>query len=286
VLLDELTNIRNKILIVGAHPDDVEFSCGRLLLRRKGRNSYIICMTDGSKGQEGTMLRKTFSEKEYVELREKESRKALKELNVDKKNIFFYKLPDQELVSNPYIIDKLYLLLKKTNLDYILIPPWEGAHPDHDTTHLFMFIVAENVGFNKNKIIEYGSYNNYDGKFTLQQFIPFENINEERLIPTPNEQKRWLNIMKIFKTQKNQQKHYIPKSKFENFRILPTYEYSKLPYSRKHSKIIRQLLNPVYLIARKILPNKDKLFYETWTSINPEKIKEKLHQYIEHYVIK
>jgi len=280
-MIDELTNISRKILIVGAHPDDAEFSTGRLLLKRKGKNSVVLCLTDGRKGQESTQGPKIDEEK-YAIIRIAESKKALKELNVN--NMHFLGIPDQKLIFNPYIIDKIYLIIKKTAPDYILIPPYEGAHPDHDTAHLFTIIAARNYGFNKNNIIEYGSYNNYNGKFRVQEFIPAD-TKEYNLIPTPNEQKRWLSILKIFKTQKNQQLHYIPRSSFENYRRLPSYDYRKLPYTGKQALIIRHLL--LYPIARKILPNKDKLFYETWKdNLNPIKIKQKLNNYIEQYGIK
>jgi len=284
-LLAKLINPVNKILIVGAHPDDVEFSTGRLILRRKGKNTFAICMTDGYKGQEGTPVKKIISENEYVKLRVKESTRALKEFNIDLNNMFFMGCPDQDLVSNPYIIDKIFMLIRKIKPDFVLIPPWEGAHPDHDATHLFMRVALQNLNFGKDKIIEYGSYNNFGGRFNIQEFIP-KNTKNNNFIPTPNEQKRWNNIMRTFKSQINQQKYYIPMSKSENYRFLPDYDYKKLPYESKQSEIIRQIINPIYPVVKKILPKKDKLFYETWESnINPNTIKRKLDLYVKHYGI-
>ena len=221
-LLDKLINTGNKILIVGAHPDDVEFSTGRLILRRKGKNTYAICMTDGRKGQEGTPVKKLMLESDYAKLRVTESTRALKEFNIDLSNMFFMNCPDLDLVSNPYVIDKLFMIIRKINPDFVLIPPWEGAHPDHDATHLFTRVALQNFSFPKNKIIEYGSYNNFGGKFNIQEFIP-NNTHNNKFIPTPNEQKRWNNIMRTFKSQLNQQKYYIPKSKSENYRFLPEF---------------------------------------------------------------
>lgn len=283
-LIKKLEDIKNRILVVGPHPDDIEFSTGRLILRRKGRNIYTICISDGRKGQEGTAVKKVISEEDYSKLREKESYRALKEFNIDFNNIFFMGLPDQDIVSNPYIIDKLFMLFRKIKPDYILIPPWEGAHPDHDAVHLFCVMAAKNYNINFSRIIEYGSYNNYNGEFSVQEFIPKDTV-QQKFIPTKNEQKKWFSIMKLFKSQLNQQKDYIPKSTFENFRVLPKYDYKKLPYSTKSSKIIRGLLS--HQIARKIMSKKDKLFYETWnTNINPIIVKNKLNGYVEHYLSK
>ena len=233
-------------------------------------------MTDGRKGQDESNDK--IPEEDYVKIRLSETRAALKELNVE--NQFFLNLPDQDLVSNPFIIDKLFLFIKNIKPDFILVPPWEGAHPDHDTAHLFTIIAACNINYHKQNIIEYGSYNNYEDKFKLQEFIP-KNTDEYRFNPSLDEQKTWLKLMKIFNSQKHQQEHYIPKSKFENYRQLPDYDYSKLPYSRKHSDLLRDLFP--YQLAKRFLSSKDKLFYETWADIDPRRINKKLIHSLGHY---
>ncbi len=281
-LTSALSDPANKILVVGPHPDDCEFSTGRLIMRRKGKNTFVICMTDGRKGQEGTPG-KVIPESEYAKLRIRESTKALSELHIELGNAFFFELPDQEIVTNPYIIDKLAMVFRKVKPDFILIPPWEGAHPDHDACHLFSIVAIKNLDFPLEKVIEYGSYNNYQGSFRVQEFIPSDS-KEFRLKPSPNEQERWNNIMKVFKSQINQQVHYIPRSMFEVFRQVPKYDYSKLPYGNKQSEIIRDLFSPIYPIARKLIPKKDKLFYETWKSnINPNEVNKKLDSYVREY---
>jgi len=278
--LKQLVDPAYSVLVIGPHPDDIEFSTGRLIMRRKGKNTFAIVMTDGRRGQEGTPYKKTYSQEDYAKIRMRESIKALKELNVDMNNMFFFEVHDQELVNNPYVIDKSFLMFRKLNPDIILIPPFEGAHPDHDACHLFCRVAANNYG--KGTVLEYGSYNNYEGKFRVQEFIPLD-TKEMELMPTPNEQKRWQNIMKIFKTQLNQQRYYVPKSYREIFRACPKYDYSQLPYASTQANIIRYLMKNIYPIANKIIPIKDKLYYETWTKINPVQINKKLDSYIKEY---
>ncbi|MEM2138900.1 MAG: PIG-L family deacetylase [Candidatus Woesearchaeota archaeon] len=269
MLINSLLNKKNKLLIIGPHPDDVEFSTGRLILNRNQKNTFVFCMTDGRKGQEYGNL----SEDEFAKIRIKESKKALSYLGINQKNIFYFNLKDQEVIRNPYIIDKLYILIKKILPDFVLICPWEGAHPDHDATHLFAIIALKNLDYNFNKIIEYGSYNFFNGKLNVQKFIPKE-TEEFKLYPDEKTQKKWLNAIQYFKSQISLQKKYIPKSKYEIFRKLPYYDYSKLPY--EHSFIFRDLLNPIYPLAKKIIPKKKQLYYETWTKINPLNIQKKL----------
>jgi LmbE family N-acetylglucosaminyl deacetylase len=306
MLLKELIDKKNKILVIGAHPDDVEFSSGRLLLRRKGINSYAIVMTDGRKGQDGTPCQRV-SEKEYAKVRINETKNALKQL---KTKAFFINAPDQDLVKYPNVIEKLLSLLYKINPDYILIPPYEGAHPDHDVTHLYSVIAAMNFGLTDKQIIEYGSYNNYQGKFNIQKFIPNKN-KEYVLNPNKYEQKKWNKIMKLFVSQINQQKYYIPQSKYEIFRTIPQYDYTKLPYQKdepnavsmnvqnnikqnnllvKVHNFIKLIHNYSNIILRQIpylnifLSKKDKMFYETWSKINPIQIKNILVNYLDYNV--
>lgn len=274
--LERLADKKNKLLIIGPHPDDVEFSTGRLILKRKGKNVFIFCMTDGRKGQEIGNL----PEEQFAKIRIKESQKALNFFGVSRKNIFYFKLPDQEVMNNPYIIDKLFLLLKTINPDFVLIPPWEGAHPDHDATHFFSLIALKNADFPFENIFEYGSYNFYNGVLNVQKFIP-KNTEEIKLIPLYEEQKKWNKAMSFFKSQLSFQKEYVPKSKFEVFRKLPNYDYNKLPH--ENADILRELLNPIYPLAKKILPKKKLLYYETWNNINPLNVKKKLTNHRFHY---
>ncbi len=285
-LAKELTNTKKKLLLIGPHPDDIEFSAGRLILRRKGENIFAIIMTDGRKGQEAD-AKKKIPEGEYAKIRENESKKALKEFGIKEENMIFMNLYDQEVISNPFIIDKLFLKIKKTAPDFLLLPPWEGAHPDHDATHLFTIIASKNAEFDSKNIIEYGSYNNYGGKLRVQEFIPFENTDEFTLNPSHNEQKRWLAVMKIFRSQKSLQEKYIPVSRVERFRHIPSYDYTKLPYSTEQAQIVRELLSPIYPIVRKIIPQKQKMFYETWKdNIDPSKVKQKLNEHVKNYIMK
>jgi len=279
MLISKLLDTSIRILIVGAHPDDIEFSTGRLILKRNAINVHTLCLTDGRKGQEGTVKEK-IPEEDYVEIRISETKKAQERLGIKKENMYFFHAPDQSLVNNPYIIDRLFLLIKKINPELILIHPFEGAHPDHDAAHLSSMIAAKNYGFDVNNIIEFGSYNNYGGRFRVQEFIPMNSF-EEKLLPGSNIQKEWNKMMTLFKSQINQQKDYIPKSHYEIFRRLPNYDYSSLPYSRKNSKIIRHLMYP---LARALLSKKDKLFYETWTSkINPNDVQKLLNMHKINY---
>ena len=87
--------------------------------------------------------------------------------------------------------------------------------------------------------------------------------------------------MRGFRSQKVQLEKFIQNSKFELFRQLPSYNYHELPYSSRSTNILRDLLNPVYPLAKNILP--DKMFYETWANINPNRVKTKLRGHVKNY---
>ncbi|MBT4351283.1 hypothetical protein HOD20_02020, partial [archaeon] len=77
------------------------------------------------------------------------------------------------------------------------------------------------------KIIEYSSYNNYEGNFRIQEFIPMD-THEEKLIPTDEEQHKWVEIMKVFESQPSLHEKYVPNSSFESFRLLQIYHIQQI----------------------------------------------------------
>ncbi|MBT3720945.1 PIG-L family deacetylase [archaeon] len=277
MLIKNLIDKNKKILIIGAHPDDVEFSTGRLMLKRKGENTHVVILTDGRKGQVNDI---EISEKKYAIIRIKESIRALQKLGIKNENRYFLGYRDQELTFQSLAINKIKKIIQKIQPDYILVHPYEGAHPDHDAAHVFTYIAAKKAKYSLNNIIEYSSYNHFGGKYNLQEFIPKE-TREIILNPTKKEQTKWSTIMREFKSQKTLQKIEIPKSKFEKYRKLPNYNYTKLPYSSTFCLIIRHLISPIYSIAKIILPKKDKLFYERWSKIDPLIIHRRIKSIVE-----
>jgi bacillithiol biosynthesis deacetylase BshB1 len=111
------------LLAIAAHPDDVEQTCGGTLLRmaEAGYSTGIIDLTAGDMGTRGT-----------PEIRVAESDRAAKILKVaHRENLHF---PDARLENS--LAGRLTLAqrLRELRPRTVILPYWEGRHPDHYRT--------------------------------------------------------------------------------------------------------------------------------------------------------
>jgi len=107
-------------LAIAAHPDDVEQTCGGTLLRmaEAGYRTGIVDLTAGDMGTRGS-----------PEIRVAESEAAAKVLRVShRENLHF---PDARLentmAGRMTLANRLRVLRPRT----VILPYWEGRHPDH-----------------------------------------------------------------------------------------------------------------------------------------------------------
>src|SRR5580658_6435393 len=108
------------LLAIAAHPDDVEQTCGGTLLTmaEAGYRTGIIALTAGDMGTRGT-----------PEIRVSESGDAAKILKVShRENLHF---PDARLEN--YMAGRMTLAQRVRELRprTVILPYWEGRHPDH-----------------------------------------------------------------------------------------------------------------------------------------------------------
>jgi bacillithiol biosynthesis deacetylase BshB1 len=111
------------LLAIAAHPDDVEQTCGGTLLRMAdaGYRTAIIDLTAGDMGTRGT-----------PEIRVAESAEAAKLLRVThRENLHF---PDARLENSLAGRMTLAQRLRELRPRTVILPYWEGRHPDHYRT--------------------------------------------------------------------------------------------------------------------------------------------------------
>lgn len=108
------------ILAIAAHPDDVEQTCGGTMLRMAamGYRTGVLDLTAGDMGSRGT-----------PELRIRESEAAAKALGLAWRGNL--KWPDARLENT--ISARMTLAVEIRNLRprVVILPYWEGRHPDH-----------------------------------------------------------------------------------------------------------------------------------------------------------
>jgi bacillithiol biosynthesis deacetylase BshB1 len=111
------------LLAIAAHPDDVEQTCGGTLLRmaEAGYRTGILDLTAGDMGTRGS-----------PEIRVSESAHAAKLLKVlHRENLHF---PDARLENSMAGRMTLAQRMRELRPRTVILPYWEGRHPDHYRT--------------------------------------------------------------------------------------------------------------------------------------------------------
>jgi bacillithiol biosynthesis deacetylase BshB1 len=112
------------VLAIGAHPDDVELSCGGTVAKlvMQGYNVALTEITQGELGTRGTR-----------EIRAKEADEAGRILGVvTRRNL---QIEDGNVEVNQENIRKLITLIRELQPRILIIPHSVERHPDHSHTH-------------------------------------------------------------------------------------------------------------------------------------------------------
>lgn len=122
------SSIRNEfmadVLAIGAHPDDIELSCGATiaLLVRQGKKVVLADLTQGEMSTRGTK-----------EIRAREAAHAAEILGVsDRRNL---KIPDGNIELTRDNLTKVIALIRHVRPRVLIIPHSFDRHPDHIHTH-------------------------------------------------------------------------------------------------------------------------------------------------------
>jgi bacillithiol biosynthesis deacetylase BshB1 len=114
--------MRLDLLAIAAHPDDVELTCGGTLIKsaRLGYRTGILDLTEGEMGSRGTR-----------EIRRREAAAAARLLGVaHRENLG---LPDAHLELRMDYKLALARCIRRLRPRTVILPYWEGRHPDHYT---------------------------------------------------------------------------------------------------------------------------------------------------------
>ena len=111
------------ILAIAAHPDDVEQTCGGTLIRmaEMGYRTGVLDLTAGDMGTRGT-----------PELRVEESQTAGKHMLLDWRGNQHF--PDARLENTIAARMTLAVKIRELKPRVVILPYWEGRHPDHYRT--------------------------------------------------------------------------------------------------------------------------------------------------------
>jgi len=111
------------VLSIAAHPDDTELTCGGTIIKM-AEAGYKVGLLDLTAGESGT--------RGNVVLRSKESEQAARVMGVvHRANLY---LPDAGVEDTREYKLKIAQKLRELRPRTVILPYWEGRHPDHYTT--------------------------------------------------------------------------------------------------------------------------------------------------------
>ena len=161
------------VLAIAAHPDDVEQTCGGTLLKmaQMGYRAGVLDLTAGDMGTRGT-----------PEVRIEESEAAAQELGlVWRGNRRF---PDARLENTISIRMTLATDIRRLRPRVVILPYWQGRHPDHYHTSQIAYEACFLSGLRKldpetephrpHKVLYASSYANVTPSFVVDISAQFE----------------------------------------------------------------------------------------------------------------
>ena len=184
------------LLVVSAHPDDMEFGCSGTVYKliKKGYEAILVVATNGESGFKQAHKPK----KERVKIREEEQKKAAKILGF--KKVIFLHEKDGHLENSLSFRTKLVSIIKeyKPNLVFTFDPAnrnFESLNLNHRDHRAVGEAVFDSVFASKNKFLFSGEQHKVDNLF----FFGSHNPNHKENIT------KFLNVkMKALKPHKSQ----------------------------------------------------------------------------------
>jgi N-acetylglucosamine malate deacetylase 1 len=126
------------VLAVAAHRDDVEQTCGGTLLKmaQRGHRTGILDLTQGEMGTRGTAQERANEAWEAARLLKVSFRQALD-------------IPDGRVENTWENRVKIAQVIRKQRPRVLILPYWQGRHPDHYTTATLGYEAAFLAGLKK-----------------------------------------------------------------------------------------------------------------------------------------
>jgi N-acetylglucosamine malate deacetylase 2 len=213
-----------RVVIVAAHPDDEVIGAGGLLAHL--HDVHVIHTTDGSPRDPSDALRSGYSTREqYAAARRAELARALRIAGVPEQNAVCLGFTDQEtmhhLADLCRAVERELLRLRP---DVVLTQPYEGGHPDHDSTAF----AVQRCFPNREALYEMTSYHSLDGVLTTGRFLPNSDPGVVHEL-TPEDRTRKQRMLESFRSQASVLQYFplVP----ERFRPAPRYDFTLPPHN-------------------------------------------------------
>ena len=140
-----------RYLFIGAHPDDVEFSCGGTILRlvNEGHNVSLLVMTGGGASEIGDEVQRRLEQ-------ERAARFA-------KADLIVLGFKDGEVMANAESIGRVSALIDEIAPDFVITHYPEDSHQDHRATAA----IVKSATRRRCSLLYYDSYSSMNFKANL-----------------------------------------------------------------------------------------------------------------------
>jgi LmbE family N-acetylglucosaminyl deacetylase len=229
----DFTRLRGcSLVVVAAHSDDEAIGLG-VHLRSLPRIKALIHVTDGAPRNEQDARNAGFASwSEYAAERSRESANAMEVAgaNCNRRSLG---IPDQQTVYNiEQISNQLSAILRELRPDVVITHPYEGGHPDHDSTaacvHAACAILDGNSG-RAPRIAEFASYHAGANALEVECFLG-ESSTDDFLL-SESERDRKLQIFRCYESQAHVLQAF--PCRREPVRWAPRYNFSLPPHAGK-----------------------------------------------------
>lgn len=221
-------------IIISAHPDDEVIGMGSRL--KKLSNAVFVYVTDGAPENPYYYSKAGFSDsRSYARARKDELFQALSLAGFDSSDCIFIDIPDQKAVFHiPEIVKELTSIFGSHEPDLVVTHPYEGGHPDHDTTALATHIALQNnllINGYAPVALEFTSYHAENGEIAMNKFLENNDCIQRDVILTEEERISKQKMINCFRSQFD----FITRFSLEkeSFRQIPDYDFTKPPHERK-----------------------------------------------------
>ena len=220
-----------RVLIVAAHPDDEVIGAGGQF--RHIPEPTIVHATDGAPRDMVDARAYGFATRAaYAEARRAELLAALRLAGIGAERQLSLGFADQEAAFHmSEAACRLSALLRRIQPDTLLVPAYEGGHPDHDSVafsaHAACRIYAQEAG-SAPAMLEYALYHAWAGGIRTGHFLP--NGSAEPVDITLHESDKILKqrMLECFVTQRNTLSPF--QTDCERFRAAPAYDFAAPPH--------------------------------------------------------
>jgi N-acetylglucosamine malate deacetylase 2 len=223
---------RYSLVIVAAHSDDEAIGLGAHLHSLPGLKE-LIHVTDGAPRNEQDARNAGFASwSDYAAARFTESAKGMEVAgaNCSRRNLG---IADQQTVHNiEQVSNQLAAIIRELRPDIVITHPYEGGHPDHDSTaasvHAACAILASNSE-HAPRIAEFASYHAGPEGLEMECFLG-ENSRDDFLL-SQSEREHKLQIFRCYESQAHVLQAF--PCRREPVRWAPRYNFSLPPHAGK-----------------------------------------------------